>query len=305
MTASTLSAISTAADQDQLGAAAGAGGRRSRKWVRHLPVHVVMAALGLVWVYPLLWALTSSFKTKMDMFGDGPSVLIRSMPQFQNYLDAWTQANFGRYFFNSVVITVLTVVFTVVFTAMAGYALARTHFPGRKVIMVVVAITMFLPRGYTLIPVFDLVYQLYLLNTIWAVVVVQVAGGMIFSTFLFMGYFMSANKELEEAARVDGAGFNRTFLYVMLPTARPMIATVGLFSFISSWNDFIIPLVFTLGRPDLRTIPVGVAALTGGSAGTDWPVLCAASVMALLPIVIVFVVAQRHIIDAFAGAVKG
>lgn len=281
--------------------------RRSRRYrrLRNLPVHIAMAVLGLVWVYPLLWALVSSFKTKMAMFGDGPSLLIRQAPQFGNYVEAWTGASFGQYFLNSVVITVLTVFFTVLFTAMAGYALARTQFPGRRVIMVVVAITMFLPRGYTLIPVFDLVYQLYLLNTIWAVVIVQVAGGMVFSTFLFMGYFMSANKELEEAARVDGAGFNRTFLYVMLPTARPMIATVGLFSFIGSWNDFIIPLVFTLGRPELRTIPVGVAALIGGSAGTNWPVLCAASVMALLPIVIVFVVAQKHIINAFAGAVKG
>lgn len=300
MSVNTLPAPASVAVADRVGHRR----RRSRR-LRNLPVHIAMAVLGLAWMYPLLWALAGSFKSKIAMFDDGPSLLIKQLPQLANYAQAWTEASFGQYFFNSVVITICTVFFTVLFTAMAGYALARTHFPGRRVIMVVVAITMFLPRGYTLIPVFDIIYQLYLLNTIWAVVVVQVAGGMVFSTFLFMGYFMSANKELEEAARVDGAGFNRTFLYVMLPTARPMIATVGLFSFINSWNDFIIPLVFTLGRPELRTIPVGVAALTGGPAGTNWPVLCAASVMALLPIVIVFVIAQKHIINAFAGAVKG
>ena len=279
--------------------------RNNKRKAKSLGTHLLLLALGLTWVYPLLWALSGSFKTKMDMFGDGPSLLLNQAPQLGNYSIAWNEADFSQYFVNSVTIAFFSVVLTVLFTSMAGYALARYKFPGRKVIMVVVAITMFLPRGYTMIPIYDLVYQLYLSNTIWAIIVVQVSGGMIFSTFLFVGYFMSANKELEEAARVDGAGFHQTFFFVMFPTAKPMIATVALFSFIGSWNDFIIPLVFTLGAPELRTVPVGMASIVGGAAGTNWPVLCAASVISLLPIVLVFIFAQRFIVDAFAGAVKG
>lgn len=267
--------------------------------------HLILIGLGLSWVYPLLWALSGSLDTKMGMFAGGPSLLLHATPQWQNYATAWGEAKFGQYFLNSVTIAFFVVILTVLFTSMAGYALARYHFPGRKVIMVAVAVTMFLPRGYTLIPIYDLVTGLGLLNTIWAIIVVQVSSTLIFSTFLFVGYFMSASKELEEAARIDGAGYNKTFFYVMFPTAKPMIATVGLFSFIGSWNDFIIPLVFTLGNPKLRTVPVGMASMVGGASGTDWPVLSAASVISLLPIVIVFIVAQRYIVDAFAGAVKG
>ncbi|MFC0673218.1 carbohydrate ABC transporter permease [Brachybacterium hainanense] len=286
-------------------ATVGATPRRRRHRPRRILAHLLILTLGLSWMYPLIWAFTSAFKSKIGMFEDGPSILFSQPPVLGNFAQAWSGADFGQYFFNSVFIAFFSVLGTVLFTAMAGYALARTAFPGRRIIMVVVAVMLFLPRGYTLIPVYDLVYQLYLLNTLWAVIVVQVAGGMIFSTFLFMGFFMTANKEMEEAARVDGASFNQTFFRVMLPTARPMIATVGLFAFIGSWNDFIIPLVLTLGRPDLRTVPVGMASLIGGAEGTNWPVLCAASVISLLPIVIVFLVAQRHIVDAFAGAVKG
>ena len=277
-------------------------GRRRRN---SLLTHLLLLALAISWVFPMLWAATGSIDQKLHLFSRGSSLMIEGAPQWQNYVIAWKDAKFGQFFFNSVTIAFFSVTLTILITAMAGYALARYQFPGRKVIMVVVAITMFLPRGYTLIPIYDIMHVLGLLNTIWSIVIMQIAGNLIFCTFLFVGYFMSANKELEEAARIDGAGYNKAFFYVMFPTARPMIATVGLFSFIGSWNDFIIPLVFTLGAPDLRTVPVGMAAMVGGASGTNWPVLAAASVISLLPIVVVFVVAQRYIVDAFAGAVKG
>src|SRR5215472_3667033 len=153
---------------------------------------------------------------------------------------------------------------------MAGHALARTSFPGKRLLLVVIIVTFFLPRGYTIVPVYDVIQHLGLLNTLWSVILVQVASGMVFNTFLFMGYFTTVAKEVEEAARVDGASFNQTYWYIMLPLARPMLATLGLFTFINSWNDFLTPLVITLA-----------------------------------PIILVFVFAQRHIVDAIAGAVKG
>jgi len=271
--------------------------------VRRIVTHVVLLMLGFAWIYPLLWAIAGATKSNQEFLGGGLGLVFGDQG-LSNFSAAWNDANFSQYFLNTFVITAVTVVAVVLFSSAAGYALARTTFPGRRIVLVVVAVTFFLPSGYTMIPVYDLVTRLGLLNTLFSVIIVQVGGGMIFSTFLFMGFFRTVPTELEEAAKIDGAGFNQTFFQIVLPLAKPMIATIGLFTFISSWNDFLLPLVFTLGQPELRTIPVGLYAFVGQSS-TNWSGLAAASVMSLIPIVIVFVVAQKYIITAITGAVKG
>jgi len=127
---------------------------------------------------------------------------------------------------------------------------------------------------------------------------------MVFNSFLFVGYFTTIPKELEEAATLDGANFLTTYLLIALPIARPIIGTVALFEFIDNWNSFFIPLVFTLGRPSLRTLTVGMYALVGESA-TDWTLLCAAATMSLLPTIILFFLLQRVFVDGIAGAIRG
>lgn len=276
---------------------------RPRLRTRRLVIHALLLVGGFFWVYPFLWAVGSSLKSQAGFIDEGLSLIPREL-NWQNYVDAWTGASFSSYFLNSVIITACTVVGTLFLTSLSGYALARSSFPGKRIFLVVTVITLFLPRGYTIVPVYDLINRLHLLDTLWSVVLVQVAGGMVFNTFLFMGYFITIARELDEAAQVDGAGFNRIYWYVMLPLARPMIATLGLFAFIGSWNDFFTPLVFTLGQPQLRTLPVGLYAFVSQTS-TNWTALCAGSIITLAPIVLVFVLAQRHIIDAVAGAVKG
>jgi ABC-type glycerol-3-phosphate transport system permease component len=284
--------------------ARGRPARRSRRGrTRRIVTQLILLVLGFFWIYPLLWALAGATRTNADFLNQGLGLNFGDQ-LIQNFAGAWNQANFSQYFLNTVVVTVTTVVFVVLFSAAAGYALARTDFPGRRLVMIVIAVTFFLPRGYTMIPIYDLITQLGLLNSLVSVIVVQVGSGMIFSTFLFMGFFRTLPHELEEAATIDGAGFNQTFARIVLPLAKPMIATIGLFTFISSWNDFLLPLIFTLGQPSLRTIPVGLYAFIGESS-TNWSGLAAASVLSLIPIVIVFVVAQKYIISAIAGAVKG
>lgn len=277
--------------------------RRSHATWRSPIRHVLLFVCAVLWIYPLLWALGGSFKTDAGFLDSGLSVVPHTF-HWHNYVDAWQGANFSQYFLNTVIITVFTVFFTLLFSSMAGFALARTNFPGKRILLGVILVTFFLPRGYTIVPVFDIINQLDLLNTLWSVILVQVAGGMVFSTFLFMGFFRTVGKEMEEAARVDGAGFHQTYLYIILPLARPMIATLGLFAFINSWNDFLTPLVFTLGNSNLRTLSVGLYAFIAQTS-TDWTSLCAGSMISLLPIVMVFIVAQRHIVAAIAGAVKG
>ncbi|MFE1459101.1 carbohydrate ABC transporter permease [Streptomyces sp. NPDC058735] len=192
---------------------------------------------------------------------------------------------------------------TLLATSMAGYVLARTEFPGKKALMALIGITLFLPHGYTIIPVFDLLQNLHLLNTLWAMVIVQSAGGMVYGTFLFMGYFTTIDRGLEDAARVDGASFHQVFWRIMLPLSGPMLATVGLFTCINAWNSFFVPLVLTLSRPDLHTLSVGMFSFLGENT-TAWTLVCAGSVITMLPIMVVFVALQRFFINGLAGAVK-
>lgn len=275
---------------------------KSQQRVGKLLLHVILLGCGFLWVYPFLWALGSSFKSPAGFFDEGLNIFPKEF-QWYNYVDAWTRATFGEYFLNTLFITAMTVLLTLIFTSMAGFVLARTRFPGKKLLLVLIAITIFLPHGYTIVPVFDLVQRLGLLDTFWAVIIVETAGNMVFSTFLFLGYFTTIDRELEDAARVDGASFHQLFWQVMFPLARPMLATIGLFTFIGSWNNFLVPLVFTLGNSDLRTLPVGMYAFIS-QASTDWTQLCAASMISLVPTILVFVFAQRHVINAVAGAVK-
>jgi raffinose/stachyose/melibiose transport system permease protein len=273
-----------------------------QQYVGKALLHVVLFGCGIFWVYPFLWALGSSFKSPAGFFDEGLNIFPKEV-QWSNYIDAWIRGTFGTYFFNTIFITALTVICTLALTSMAGFVLARTSFPGKKFLIVLVTVTIFLPHGYTIVPIFDIVQHAGLLDTLWAVIVVETAGNMVFSTFLFIGYYSTMNRELEDAARVDGASFHQLFWRVMFPLARPMLATVGLFTFIGSWNNFFIPLVFTLGNSDLRTLPVGMYAFISQTS-TDWTLLCAASMISLVPTILVFVFTQRYVINAVAGAVK-
>jgi raffinose/stachyose/melibiose transport system permease protein len=273
---------------------------------RHIPrflVHLVLIGLGLVYLYPFLWVLASSFKGAGEFFSSGLSLRPARL-QWENYVFAWNAGHFSAYFLNTVVVACGVTAAVVVISSMAGYVLARSDVPGKKLILVGMVALMFLPGGYTIIPTFELVQRLGLLNTLWSILVVQTAGALIFNALLFVGYFQTICKELEEAARVDGASFPRTYWQIMLPLARPMVATVALFQFMANWNSFWIPLVFTLGNASLRTLAVGMYAFVGENS-TGWTYVCAGAVMSILPIMGVFFLLQRHFIEAVAGAIKG
>jgi ABC-type glycerol-3-phosphate transport system permease component len=163
--------------------------------------------------------------------------------------------------------------------------------------------TMFIPQGYTIIPLFDLINSLGLGKGLLGAVLAQAGPSHVIQILLFMGYFSGVPKELEEAARIDGAGYWRIFWTVMLPLAKPVLGTVTLFVFISSWNAFFVPLIFTLGNPDLRTLGVGMYSFYGEFT-TDWTGLAAGAFISLVPIIIVFICLQKTFVEGLAGAVK-
>ncbi len=222
---------------------------------------------------------------------------------FSNWTDAWTQAHIGREFFNTSIITVAAVAIVVLTTSSMGYVLGRFSFPGKRILLVALGVLVFLPQGYTIIPIVDLITALHLDNNLFGVILAESGTAHIIQLLLFAGYFRQLPKELEESAIIDGAGFFRVFLQIFLPLAKPVIATVIILQFIASWNDFLVPLVLTLSRPDLQTLAVGIYSFQGQNL-TNYSELAAASTISLLPVIVVFLFLQRYFIEGLSGAVK-
>lgn len=271
---------------------------RARRWL----ISAVLAAICCLWIYPLVWMVSASLKSNAMIFAN--EGLIPSQPTFENYVNAWTQANIGAYFFNTLFVTVGSVILVTIASAMMGYVLGRRKFWGRGLIFGLIVFTLFVPQGYTIIPVFDLLTRLGIGQSLWGVMLATSGGSFVIFVLLFAGYFSQMPNELEEAAKMDGVGFVKTFLYVMLPLSRPIVVTVIVMQTLYAWNDFLLPLVITLANPAIRTLSVGVYAFRGENF-VDWGGMTAASTITILPVVILFLFLQRYFIDGLAGAVKG
>ncbi len=265
-------------------------------------VSILLAAICCVWVYPLVWMVSASLKTNGEIFGN--TGLIPANPNFDNYVRAWNEAHISNYFFNTLFVTIGSVVIVTVASAMMGYVLGRRKFYGRTLIFGLLVFTLFVPQGYTIIPVFEMLSMLGLSQSLWGLVLATSGGSFVIFVLLFAGYFSQMPNELEEAAKMDGVGFVRTFIFVMLPLSRPIIVTVIVMQTLYAWNDFLLPLVVTLANPAIRTLSVGVYAFKGENF-VDWGGMTAASAITILPIIILFLLLQRYFIDGLAGAVKG
>jgi raffinose/stachyose/melibiose transport system permease protein len=290
------------------GAAPPQAGRQSvGKWlrqqgqIRRLVTYVALLVVCAIWIYPLLWMISASFKTEQEIFsGLG---LIPDSLQWGNFQRAWTEARIGDYFLNTVIVSVSGVAIVLFTTSTMGYVLGRKSFIGKKFIIGLLAALVFLPQGYTIIPVFDLITFLRLDGSLLGIILAESGAAHIIIILLFAGYFRQIPHELEESAVLDGANFPRVFWEIMLPLAKPVIATTIILQFIASWNDFLVPLVLTLSRPELRTLAVGVYSFQGENF-TAWTDMAAASTISLVPVIVVFLFLQRYFIEGMAGAVK-
>lgn len=280
-------------------------GRPRRRWtrarIRRWVLSLVLIPICFIWIYPMLWMVSSSFKTNGEIF-QGLN-LIPNVLELGNYITAWVQADIGRDFLNSVIVTLGGVAVVLVVTSMMGYVLGRYPFPGRRYLIGFLAAIVFLPQGFTILPILEEVTWLHLNGSLFGIILAESGSVHTVMILLFAGYFAQLPPELEESATVDGAGFLRVFWQIYLPLAKPVIATVIIMQFIASWNDFLIPLVLTLTQPTLRTLAVGVYTFQGTNQ-VQWADLTAASTIALVPILVVFLILQRYFIEGIAGAVK-
>jgi len=276
-------------------------GRFNNPRFREVVFTLLLLPLAIVWIYPFLWMVSAALKTDQEIFGG--LGLVPETFQWGNFARAWTDARVGDYFVNTMIITFSSVLIVVTTTAMMGYVLGRYQFPGKKIVIGFFVATVFLPEGYTIIPVFELINFLNLGDSLAGVILAQSGGAHVVTILLFAGYFSQLPKELEEAAILDGAGFLRIFWQIFLPLTKPVVATAIIMQFMYSWNDFLLPLVLTLSRPDLRTLSVGIYSFQG-EFFTDWSGMAAAATISLLPIIIVFLFLQRYFVEGIAGAVK-
>uniref|UniRef100_UPI003B3BCDCE carbohydrate ABC transporter permease n=1 Tax=Pseudactinotalea sp. TaxID=1926260 RepID=UPI003B3BCDCE len=243
----------------------GAGFRRRLSW---WAVALLLLGLAFLWVFPFLWMASASLKTSGEIFSGGLGLIPEAL-QWENYARAWVDGNFRTYLLNTVIVTVATVVIVVVRCALAGYVLGRYKFPGSRVIIGILVATLFVPTGYTIIPIVKLSLELGLLDQHSGMILALAGGANVASILIYAGYFRGMPNELEEAAIVDGAGFFRTFARIMLPLSMPVTATVGILTFLFTWNAFFLPLVFSFSNPALRTVSVGMQAFVGENS-TDW-----------------------------------
>jgi ABC-type glycerol-3-phosphate transport system permease component len=267
---------------------------------REVVIVLVMLVVSFVWLYPFLWPVFSSFKSSKEMYGAAYNLWPKQWI-FDNYGRAWGTANFSRYLLNSIVYSVASTTISVLVSAFAGYSLARYRFPGHRLVTILILGFLFIPTATSILPVFDLIGQIGLLNTM-AGVILALVGGVGFNTLLFQGYFASLPQDLFDAAAMDGAGFLRQF-QLMLPLVKPIIATTSILGFTSAWQEYFLPLVFTLGTPELRTVSVGLRAFTQ-QYSVDLSGFAAGVTLSMIPIILVFAFFQRYFIDGLAGAIK-
>lgn len=292
----------------------------SSKRMLSIILHVLFFVVTIIWVYPLIWAISSSLKTNRELYSGSVSPLpagfewsmlnpsnwsmLSEIFHFENYANAWYVASFSTYFMNTVIFTGAVVSIVVALCAITGYVLGRYRFPGKYLFIGALTATMFIPHGYTIIPIWQLINALDLGKSIWGLILAESGSTHVLYIFLFMAYFHGIPRELEEAAKIDGSGFIRTFTMIMLPLAKPVIATSAILQFIHSWNSFFVPLIFTVHRPDLRTLGVGLYSFVGDHS-QDIVSMAAGATISFVPIVIVFLFFQRYFVEGVAGAVKG
>src|ERR1700750_953973 len=267
------------------------------------PWHLVLIPLAFLLIVPLLWMLITSLETQGEA-NHFPPILLPAHPQFENYTEAWAEAPFGHFFINSALVTLVVLASNLLVCSLAGYAFARVRFLGRGALFVTLMATLMVPFQVTMIPVFlivkwfgDNVWDLLGIDHIGALMLPNLATA--FGIFFLRQFFLTVPVELEEAARVDGTSRLGVLMKIVLPLSLPALSTLAALTVLTSWNDFLWPLIVITSQ-DQMTIPLGLSYFQGAHR-VKWPLLMAANVMSLLPMLLVFIGAQRFFVQSVAS----
>lgn len=275
--------------------------QRGIRWGFFIFVYGMLVILAITMIFPYVWMIANSLKTIPDFY-QHPYSLTPQPPTLTTYYNALTKARVAIYMRNSALYTVSVVFIQLLLNSLAAYAFARVEFPGREQLFVALLATMMLPGSVTLIPNFLVAHYLGLTNTYLGVVMPSLAGA--FGIFLLRQFFLNIPKELGDAALIDGAGFFSTYWRIMLPLAQPALITLGVFVFLSQWNAFVWPLIVL---SDWKKYPITVGiALFRDMHTVQWPSVFAASTAVSFPVVLLFFLAQEHVVGGISlSGLKG
>ncbi|MBO5434905.1 carbohydrate ABC transporter permease [bacterium] len=264
--------------------------------------YVLLIGMAISMLYPFLAMINLSFTSEDAIFSQS-SKLIHDNYTLNNYKNVFSQIPLSKYFLNSLIVASITTIGQVIFASLAGYAFARLNFKFKNALFLIILITMLIPPQVNIIPLFFLMRELHLINTYSALILPGLFGG--FGIFMMRQYFLGLPKELEDSAKIDGCNLFQTFFKIALPLALPTVATLALFTFVTTWNSFMWPLIVT-NSESMRTLPVGLAIFKGSFREiTLWGELLACSVICSMPVIGVFLVGKKYFInDIMQGGVK-
>jgi putative chitobiose transport system permease protein len=275
---------------------------RLPRWIENLVWYALLGFASLVTIIPFAWLLVTSIKGPNDVVFAMPPQLIPQEPTFANYVKVWNQLPVWRFFVNSVLVATATVVLNTLVSALAAYPLAKMRFPGRELVFYLLLATLIVPAELTYIPSFILAVRVFqYINTLQSLIFPNIFSA--FNIFLLRQAFKTVPNDLIDAARMDGASELRIWWQILLPTIRPSLATVAIFTAVTSWNSLLWPSLMLRSR-ELYTLPIGLNALRG-MFQSDFRSIAAGAIMTIIPILLFFILLQRNFIRGLSGAVKG
>lgn len=264
--------------------------------------YLILIIFAISMCIPFIYMLLISFMTPDKIFSNPPS-FIPNPRTFENYRKVFEQIPLSKYFFNSLIVSSAVTLGTVLISALAGYAFARMNFKFKNVFFLIILITMMVPSQVNIVPLFFLMREFGWINTYWALIIPALFGG--FGIFLMRQHFKSFPKELEQSAKIDGCSSAGVFFKIALPLALPAVMTLAVFTFITTYNSFMWPLIVTTSE-SMYTLPVGIAVFKGSfRETTQWGELTACTVLSVIPVVMVFLAGKKYFInDILAGGIK-
>lgn len=264
--------------------------------------YLTLILIAISMLYPFFAMVNLSFVDNNEIFSHAGRIFHPNLT-LNNYKNVFTEIPMGLYFFNSLLVASITTIGQVIFASLAGYAFARLNFKYKNALFLIILITMLIPPQVNIIPLFFLMRELHLIDTYQALILPALFGG--FGIFLMRQYFLGLPKDLEEAAKIDGCNLFQTFFKIALPLALPTVATLAIFTFVTTWNSFMWPLIVT-NSDSMRTLPLALANFKGSFREiTDWGALCAFSVICCIPVIGVFLLGRKYFInDILNGGIK-
>lgn len=275
--------------------------RRSHRGAvgRRILLYVCLSVAAIPFLFPTYWMIASSLKSVNEIFATPPT-LWPTAPTLAGYAKAFTFQPFVQQYFNSVYIAVVVTAVTMLVSSLAGYAFARIRFRGQNFLFLVVLLGLLIPSEVTIVPLFQVFEKLGMINTHWPLLLVTSIGApSVLATFIMRQFFIALPAELEEAARIDGLGRPGMWWFIAMPLARPALAAVAIFTFLNAWNLYLEPTVY-LSTPGLFTLPEALTHYVDPYSGPMWNVQLAAASMTAVPVLIVFIIAQRQFVEGLA-----